>query len=822
MRVLKFGGSSVASADRIQSVLRILTDYYRSGHKFTVVFSAFGGVTNALLEMANLAEQGNEGYQDLFDVFSVRHLEAAQYLLNTEMYKRILPTLKENHEVLKNLLYGVFLVREASPRTLDYMVSFGERNSAFIIAHALQQNGVPANYLDARKIIKTNKQFGNARVNFDATYENIQYYYASNPEVQIVTGFIGSTMKGLTTTLGRGGSDYTASLLAAGLKAKLIEIWTDVDGVLTADPRKVKRAFSIPAMTYAEAMEMSHFGAKVIYPPTLMPAMKLNIPLVIKNTFNPGHPGTYISEKSDPAERAVKGISSIGQISLLTLAGSGMFGVPGIAGRLFSALAANGINVILITQGSSEHSISFAIQPAMAKLAKQVVEDEFAFEVERGLVDPVKIEDDLSTVAIIGENMRYRPGISGRLFQSLGKNGINVVAIAQGSSELNISVVIHSEDEAKALNAMHEAFFLSETKELHVFMTGVGLIGSTLIKQIAEHAGHLKEKNALEIKVVGLSNTRKMLFLEDGVDLDNWKEALEASEQSSHLATFVDTMINMNLSNTIFVDNTADEKVAAFYEKILDNSISVSTPNKIATSSSYIQYLRLKNIAARRGVQFLYETNVGAGLPVISTLNDLTTSGDRILKIEGVLSGSLSFIFNSFSSGTRFSEIVRQAQDLGFTEPDPRVDLNGIDVRRKIIILARETGIPLEAADVQIENILPKEAQEAPTVDTFFDHLADADSHFDKLLQAAEKEGLVLRMIASLEVNNGQRKASIALQKVGRDNPFYNLNGSDNMIVFTTERYKECPLVVRGPGAGAEVTAAGVFAEVVRIGNFLS
>ncbi|MCB0318402.1 MAG: ACT domain-containing protein [Bdellovibrionales bacterium] len=455
-------------------------------------------------------------------------------------------------------------------------------------------------------------------------------------------------------------------------------------------------------------------------------------------------------------------------------------------------------------------------------LNTEEAETEFEFELDRGLVDPVKIEDDLSTVAIIGENMRYRPGISGRLFQALGKNGINVVAIAQGSSELNISVVIHAEDESKALNAMHEAFFLSETKELHVFMVGVGLIGSTLIKQIAEHAGYLKEKNALEVKIVGLSNTRKMLFKEEGVPFDTWRETLEASETQANLGEFVDTMVKMNLSNTIFVDNTADERVAAFYEKILDNSISVSTPNKIATSSSYIQYLRLKNIAARRGVQFLYETNVGAGLPVISTLNDLTTSGDRILKIEGVLSGSLSYIFNSFTAENRFSEIVKKAQELGFTEPDPRIDLNGIDVRRKIIILARETGIPLEAADVAIENILPKEAQDAPTVDTFFDHLADADEHFSNLAANAAKEGKALRMIASLEVNNGQSKATIGLREVSADNPFYNLNGSDNMIVFTTERYKECPLVVRGPGAGAEVTAAGVFAEVVRIGNYLS
>ena len=817
MKVLKFGGSSVAKPERIRGIVDILKGYYTKGEKFTVVFSAFGGVTDSLIEMSALAAKGDEGYQSLFEAFSQRHFQAAEALLEEEYLKAALPELQRNHDVLKNLLYGVFLVREASLRTMDYVLSFGERNCAYIISYVLRQSGINAAYLDARKIIKTDKSFGSAKVDFAQTYEKTREYYSQNPEIQVVTGFIGAAKGGLTTTLGRGGSDYTASLIAAGLGASVIEIWTDVNGVLTADPRKVKRAFTIPSMTYSEAMEMSHFGAKVIYPPTLQPALSHNIPLYIKNTFNPSFEGTYISNQAEPDAHAVKGISSISHVALLTLAGSGLFGVPGIAGRLFSSLAEGSINVILITQGSSEHSISFAIHPDMANRAKRRAEAEFEYEISMGIVDPVKIEDNLSVVAIIGENMRYQPGIAGRLFQALGKNGINAVAIAQGSSELNISVVINRTDEAKALNSLHEAFFLSDTKELHLFMVGVGLIGSTLIKQVREQSRFLKEKRGLEIRVVGLANSRKMLFDDSGIDLSSWQEQLQQSGLEMDITIFIGRMKELNLSNTIFVDNTANEKIANYYESILDSSISISTPNKIAASSGYLQYQRLKAIAAKRGVQFLYETNVGAGLPVISTLNDLINSGDRILKIEGVLSGSLSFIFNSFQPGTSFSEIVRQARALGYTEPDPRVDLNGIDVRRKLIILARETGLALEAKDVKIESILPEACQQAKGVESFFEEIAKADGYFTELLESAQAEGKVLRFAARLE----DGRATIGLLKVEASHPFYTLSGSDNMIVFTTERYRERPLVVRGPGAGAEVTAAGVFAEIITIGNFL-
>ncbi|MEO1513970.1 MAG: bifunctional aspartate kinase/homoserine dehydrogenase I [Bacteroidota bacterium] len=818
MKVLKFGGSSVASPERIKGVIDILKGYYSKGEKFTVVFSAFGGVTDMLIDMSQAAAKGDLAYQDAFNEFSKRHMEAVDALLEEAERDLLKKKIVENHEVLKNLLHGIYLVREASPRTMDYVLSFGERNSAFIISEAMKQSGINAHYLDARQIISTDKNFGAANVRFEESYKNIRQYYGQQAGIHVATGFISADKGGLTTTLGRGGSDYTASLLAAGLDASQIEIWTDVDGVLTADPRRVSKAFTIPSMTYAEAMEMSHFGAKVIYPPTLLPALNKLIPLRIKNTFNPDFEGTYITNQTNDQEPPVKGISSISEIALLTVQGSGLFGVPGIAARLFNCLAAADINIILITQGSSEHSISFAVQPKLAAKARKKVEKEFEYELQTKNVDPIKVEEDLSVVAIIGENMRYQPGIAGRLFQALGKNGINCVAIAQGSSELNVSVVINRSDERKALNSLHESFFLSDTQEIHLFMIGVGLIGSTLIEQIGEQAAYLKEKHQMEIRIVGLANSRKMLFQAEGVSLENWKEELLDSEEDMQLGTFIDKMKSLNLPNSIFVDNTASKSVSDCYENILDASISISTPNKIATSSSYLQYQRLKSIANRRAIPFHYETNVGAGLPVISTLVDLIDSGDRILKIEGVLSGSLSFIFNSFAKGVKFSEIVRKAQELGYTEPDPRIDLNGIDVRRKLIILSRETGLSTEAKDVTIENILPEACQSAETVDAFFEAVADNDDHFENLRASAEQEGKVLRMIATLD----HGKASIGLQAVDQQHPFYTLSGSDNMIVFTTERYKERPLVVRGPGAGAEVTAAGVFAEIIKIANYLS
>ncbi len=818
MKVLKFGGSSVGTPQRIEQLIDILNKYHQRGDKFTVAFSAFSGITDTLLDLAAHAAKGDESYKVQLKKLVTRHDDAIAHLLTGDLKNSIATSLAENHKELEDLLHGICLVREASPRTLDYVVSFGERNSSFIIAAAMTQRGIPAEFLDARKVIVTDKNFGAAKVDFATTNENIKQYYANHDNaVQVVTGFIGAAKGGLTTTLGRGGSDYTGAILGAALDAEVVEIWTDVDGILTADPRKVKKAFTVPVMTYGEAMEMSHFGAKVIYPPTIQPTLAKNIPLVIKNTFNPDFEGTLVSTKGNPNGNIITGISSIPHITLLTLQGSGLFGVPGIAARLFSALGRGGVNIILITQGSSEYSISFAVQPSSAKKAVRAVEDEFEYEMKSALVDSIKIEDDLAVIAIIGENMRFRPGIAGRMFQALGKNGINSVAIAQGSSELNISVVVPKSDENKALNALHESFFLSDTRQLNLFVMGVGLIGGTLIHQIQQQANYLKTERSLEIKIIGLANSKTMTFNDEGIPLDNWQATLAASTQVSDVTTFIDTMKSMNLANTIFIDNTASEEIAANYGTILNASISISTPNKIATSSSYEQYQDLKRIANRRNVQFKYETNVGAGLPILSTLTDLTNSGDRILKIEGVLSGTLAYIFNNFKAGTTFSAIVRQAKALGLTEPDPRDDLSGRDVRRKIIILARESGYSIEAEDVALENILPDTCVKAKTVDEFFVALEQADAHFETLRSKAEANGKALRMAAKLE--NG--KASVGLIEVDTQHPFYMLSGSDNMIVFTSERYKDRPLVVRGPGAGAEVTAAGIFAEIITIGNYL-
>jgi len=817
MNVLKFGGSSVASAERIKNIVSIVKPRLEADEKLTIVFSAFGGITDLLIEMSELASQGKDKYIALFHQFKDRHAEVARSLLSPAVYNQVSVTLDENHDTLKDLLKGIFLVREVSPRTLDYVISFGERNANYIIAEAMTENGINAAYLDARKIIKTNKDFGAAKVNFKLTDETIQQYYKDNSDkVQVVTGFIGSDVGGLTTTLGRGGSDYTAAILAGALHADVLEIWTDVDGVLTCDPRKVKKAFTIPRLSYVEAMEMSHFGAKVIYPPTIQPALRKGIPIYIRNTFNPSFEGTLIHKEHDPSFKStIKGISSLGNLSLIRLQGSGMMGVPGVSARLFSALGREKINVILITQASSEHSISIAISDKDAKKAIQSITEEFEKEIEDGLIDQVKAEKDLCVVAIIGEQMKNVPGVAGRLFEGLGKNGINIIAIAQGSSELNISFVINKQDESKALNAIHDSFFLSDTKRIHVFMVGVGLIGGTLLKQIEEQRETLKSQNGLEITIAGLANTKKMVFAEDGIDLNLWKSTLDESQEVSDSQAFVDKMIEMNLSNSIFIDNTADGKIPDLYEQIFNASISVATPNKVAASSAYDQYNKLKQLAKRNNVQFLFETNVGAGLPVISTLRNLIQSGDNIIKIEAVLSGSVSFIFNSFDGSKPFSQLVTDAKELGYTEPDPRDDLSGADVARKITILAREAGYKVETSDVVIHPILPERCLNAKDVASFFEILKEEDPYFTQLLLKAKADHGLLRFIAKAE--NG--KISCGVEVVGPESPFYNLGGSDNMIVFTSQRYKQRPLVVRGPGAGAEVTAAGVFAEIISAGN---
>ncbi len=818
MKILKFGGSSVAKPERIRLIVSILKSYYKRGEKFAVVFSAFGGITDTLIEMSNKAAQGDESYKIVLNACCERHIAAAKELLTGDILETAITDLEQNHKVLSNLLHGVFLVKEASPRTLDHVLSFGERNSAYIIAQTLKENGVNASYLDARRIIKTDISFGSAKVDFKKTEDSIKEHFKSHPELQIITGFISESLEGFTTTLGRGGSDYTASILGAALNAEQIEIWTDVNGVLTADPRKVKDAFTINDMTYAEAMEMSHFGAKVIYPPTLLPAMKKEIPIYIKNTFEPSFRGTYISANKPKSNgNPVKGITSISHVALLTLEGSGMFGVPGIAGRLFSCLAHASINIILITQGSSEHSISFCIQPKMVELAILQINQEFEYEIKSDYINAVKVEQELSVVAIVGERMRSHSGIASKLFNALGVQNINIRAIAQGSSELNVSIVVKNKHERKSLNAIHNSFFKKDLKPVHLYIVGVGLIGSTFLKQVSNQINYLKDNLDINFKVVGIANSRKMLIGDSEIDLENWKTQLEKSETKMNIGEFVSQIKSNNYRNSIFIDNTANDTIPNFYEELLEHRVSISTPNKVAASSSYIQYNRLNNLAKKRKVFFKYETNVGAGLPIISTLKDLVNSGDEILKIEAVLSGSLSYIFNKYSGKISFSEIVKEAKELGYTEPDPRIDLNGVDVRRKIIILAREIGLPMESDDVKIDNILPKSCQEAKTVDDFFKQLDHHNSTFNQLVLEAEKAEKKLRYIGQIE----KGKARIKLISIDSEHPFYGLGGSDNMIVITTKRYSDRPLVIKGPGAGAEVTAAGVFAEVISIGNLL-
>ena len=815
MKVLKFGGSSVGSPARIRELMDIVQPRIDRGEELTIVCSAFGGVTDLLIEMSLLASKGKDKYLGLFHQFTDRHLSAAEDLLPEAHFFKIKNNLTENHQTLKELLRGIFLVREASPRTMDYVLSFGERNSNYIIAEAMQARGINAGFLDARKILVTNKDFGKARVNFSKSNKRIVQYFQERKEaVQIVTGFIAADKGGLTTTLGRGGSDYSAAILAGALDAEVLEIWTDVDGVLTTDPRKVKKAFSIPLLSYAEAMEMSHFGAKVIYPPTIQPALLKGIPIYIKNTMNPSHTGTRIHKDFDDSwESPIKGISALKDVVLVNLEGSGMMGVPGISSRFFGALSQKEINVILITQASSEHSICVAIDRKNKELAQEAIEAAFEQEIKAGFIYPPRIQDNLSVIAIVGENMKSVPGVAGKLFQSLGRNGINVIAIAQGSSELNISFVIEKSDESKALNAIHDAFFLSDARTFNLYVVGVGLIGGTLLRQIHDQVESLKSMYKVDFRVVGIANSRKMNFDDRGIDLSAWKNALESSTEVSSPEGFVQKMIEQNLPNSIFIDNTAHKEIPSLYKKILEANISVTTPNKVATSSSYASYLDLKKTARRKGVEFLYETNVGAGLPVISTIKSLMNSGDKIEKIEAVVSGSLSYIFNSYDGTTSFSDLVLKAKELGYTEPDPREDLSGQDVKRKIIILSREAGMKLEPEQVDLKPILSDEVMEAGSVEEFFVALAARNDVWKERVSRLTKENKALRFIAT----TSKSETSIALREVDNNDPFYTLSGADNMIVITTERYHDRPLVVKGPGAGAEVTAGGVFSDLLTI-----
>ena len=814
MKILKFGGTSVGSVEALKALMAVIKTNLDQKEQIVVVVSAMGGVTNQLLKMAENAVDGGDFTADLSEM-EKKHFVVVKELVPLQQQNQVLTKLKLYFQELEDILQGISSLQELSAKTKDAVLSFGEKSSAFMISRILRAVYEKTEFLDASLVIKTDSSYGNAKVDFEQTNFLLNDYFEHHQDdLVVVTGFISSNNEQKITTLGRGGSDYTAAILGAALNVSQIEIWTDVNGMMTADPRRVKKAFSMEELSYTEAMELSFFGAKVIYPPTMIPAFLKKIPIVIKNTFEPDFEGTYIKHDLKPTQTIIRGISSVDHVSIINIEGSGMVGKAGFSGRLFSLLSREQVNVILITQSSSEHSITFAVNPDDALKAKALIELEFELELQVGKLEPVKIETDLSILAIVGENMKKTPGISGKLFNALGRNGVNVVAIAQGSSEYNISVIIYNQDLSKALNAVHDAFFAELQKTLNVFIVGVGNIGTELLHQINGHQEFLAKNNLINIKILGLINTKNMLIDTDGIDLSDWKTALDSSSAKANLEEFVAQMKALNLPNCVFIDNTASPYPSKFYKEAFEANISVVTCNKIANSGAYAQFADLKNTAQKHGVDFYYETNVGAGLPIIKTLSDLIVSGDKIAKIEAILSGTISFIFNNFKGELNFHDVVKQAQEKGYTEPDPRDDLGGIDFMRKMLILARNAGFEVEASDVKLGAILPQNCAEAPSVDAFYQELKNANDYFEKMKNDAAQSGKVLRYIGKLE--NG--KVEISLQSVGADHPFYALSGSDNIIAFTTDRYNETQMVVKGPGAGAAVTAAGVFSDLVKVG----
>jgi aspartokinase/homoserine dehydrogenase 1 len=812
MKVMKFGGSSVGSAETMEKVIDVVRTCISGGTKCAVVLSAMQGTTDQLIEAGRTAERGDDGYIGILTSIAEKHTTAVNRLFGAEQHDSILDFVDAAISELEDLCEGVRLVRDLSPKTLDRILSFGELVSTKIVAAKLETLGVHNVWLDSRKLIKTDSNHGFAAVDFGQTNQLLRSAIdEAHADLTIFPGFIGSDPNGLTTTLGRGGSDYTAAIIAAAVDAEVLEIWTDVSGMMTADPRFVRNVREIPRISYREAMELSHFGAKVIYPPTIQPVMAKRIPVLVKNTFDPNHPGTLIeAETSAETGEIVRGISSIDKITVISLEGSGMVGIPGFSKRLFDALSRAEINVILITQSSSEHSISVGIEDRFAVRAKRVVDIEFEYEINAGRIEPLKVESDLSILALVGDNMKQHTGVSGKMFTTLGHNGINIRAIAQGSSERNISAIISSNDVRKAVNTLHEEFFSDGKKQVNVFVAGVGTVGSRLIDQLRTQAALLADDLRLNVRVVGIANSRTFRLDAEGVDLDRYRQELDAANPAD-AAAFTDAIIDANLRNSIFVDVTASQSIVEHYGKLLEHSISVIACNKVAASSEYENYARLKGLAREYGTDFFFETNVGAGLPIIHTLNDLVRSGDRVDRIEAVLSGTLNFVFNHYDGSRRFAEVVRQAQDEGYTEPDPRLDLSGTDVARKILILARESGLRMEMNEVQNNGFLPESCL-AGSVDDFYTELDRHEAHFRSMLDEATARGLKMKYIATLRDGH----ASVGLQAIGSDHNFANLSGKDNAVLFYTKRYPEQPLVVKGAGAGADVTAAGVFADIIR------
>ncbi len=811
MQVLKFGGTSVANADNINKVVAIVQKIIQRD-KTVVVVSAFGGVTDSLLKAGALAAIADESYKDVLATIEHRHIDAVKVLVPVAKQSSILSWVKQRCNEIEDICNGVFLLGELSDRTRDRIVSFGELISSQIVAARLKAAGTDAVWKDSRELIITDSNHGYAAVDFAVTDDNIRSYIAGAAEnLFVLPGFVASNKAGLTTTLGRGGSDYTAAILASALDAKVLEIWTDVSGMMTADPRLVPNAKVLPRISYQEAMELSHFGAKVIYPPTIQPVMSKSIPVWIKNTFEPEAHGTVIeNEVAKSNGNNIRGITSINKIALLSLEGPGMVGVPGFSKRLFEALAAEQINVILITQGSSEHSICVGIDEATLADAKAAVDSAFAWEIETGKVDPLVVEPGLSIVALVGDNMKSHPGVSGKMFGAIGRNGVNIRAIAQGSSERNISAVIAAVDVKKAINVLHEEFFETTYKQVNLFIAGAGNVGSKLLSQLQQQHAWLQEQLRLQIRIIGIANSRKMVFNDEGINLNNWKQELDGG-QAMDLNKFVEIIRSKNLRNSVFADVTANNEVATTYDRLLEKSISVVACNKVACSSAYTYYKKLKDLAREYNASFLFETNVGAGLPVIGTLNDLMRSGDVVNRIEAVLSGTLNFVFNNYNGEKSFAEVVKQAQDEGYTEPDPRLDLGGTDVMRKIMILARESGERLEMDDITNSTFMPASCMTG-SVEDFYAELAKLDANFAALYDPAVKAGKKLMFVAKYE--NG--KAAVGLQHIDPQHDFYHLYGKDNVVLFYTNRYVEQPLVVKGAGAGAEVTASGVFADIIR------